>query len=240
MRQRTPRGLLIGVFLLISAWALRGQAYEVTEVTNGGAIIGEVTFAGTLPAVSAVEITKDQEVCGKTEKTVESILVGQNRGLRNVVVSLRDLTRGKGFPAAPSVLDQQGCQYAPHIVLVPVGAPLSILNSDGILHSVHTHSTKNPAFNRSQSKFKKELQESFVQPEFIKVTCDVHPWMEGWIIVQEHPYVTVTAADGSFRLDQVPAGTYRLRLWHEKLGEQEKLVEIVPGVAVRVVVSLGE
>jgi plastocyanin len=208
-----------------------GIAYEVIEVANGGSIQGEVTLGGTPLPPKDVEITKDQDVCGKTEKRDESLVVGENAGLQNVVVSIVDMQKGKSFSAVAPVLDQRECRYDPHIVLVPAGVPLRILNTDGILHSVHTRSEKNPPFNKAQSKFKKEMFESFAAPEIIAVTCDVHPWMRGWIVVQEHPYLTVTDTVGKFHLDLIPPGEYRLRFWHETLGMLERTVAVSSGVA---------
>src|SRR5262249_51351674 len=163
-------------------------------------IRGRVQYVGLSRSSQPVEISKDQAVCGKTEKRDESIIVGENQGLQNVVVSIVDIQKGKGFAGAKGVLDQRECRYNPHVVLTPVGIPLSILNNDEILHSVHTYSERNPAFNRAQSKFKKEISETFSYPETIKVTCDVHSWMAGWIIVQEHPYFSVTDLGGEFEL----------------------------------------
>lgn len=212
-----------GMLFLVTffVWSSLGNAYEVLPVVDGGRITGRVQFAGTAPVPQTLEISKDQDVCGKTEKIDEAILVGEDHGLQNVLVSILDIQQGKGFPDAIPILDQRDCQYIPHLVLVPVGKPLTILNNDGVLHSVHTHSEKNPTFNRAQSKFKKEIQETFLYPEIIKLTCDVHSWMSGWIIVQEHPYFAVTEEDGSFELLDVPPGQYRVRIWHETLGSKE-------------------
>ena len=124
--------------------------------------MGKVKFSGTAPPPRKLEISKDQDVCGRMEKPEESIVVGKDQGLQNVVVSLVDIHKGKRFSHAQPVLNQKDCLYTPHIVLVAPGTPLSILNSDGILHSVHTHSEKNPPLNRAQSKFKKEIQETFL------------------------------------------------------------------------------
>jgi plastocyanin len=223
---------LAGFFLYASC----GNAYEATTVVDGGSIVGRVKFSGTVTPPQKVEISKDQDVCGKTEKIDETLLIGENHGLQNVLVSLLDIPQGKGFTDSVPILDQRDCQYIPHLVLVPVGKPLIILNNDRILHSVHTYSAKNPAFNRAQARFKKEIRETFLQPEIIKLTCDVHSWMSGWIIVQEHPYFAVSGKDGSFDLLDIPAGKYGVRFWHEALGTREITLVVEGGK--RVVVQL--
>ncbi len=217
-----------------------GSAYEVVAVTDGGTIRGEVLYAGPPVAMRTIEISKDQEVCGKTEKVEEAVVVGKGRGLENVVVFIADIQKGKGFLETSVVLDQRECRYSPHIVLTPIGRPLTIFNHDGILHSVHTHSVVNPAFNRAQSKFKTELVETFLQPETIPVTCDVHSWMNGWIVTQPHPYFAVTDAEGSFIFTQVPAGQYVLKFWHEVFGGWEESVVVDRGGETRVTSRLGQ
>jgi plastocyanin len=198
------------------------------DVTDGGTISGEVKFAGNPPSAEKLEVTKDTEVCGRTEKLSEVLMVGANKGVQNVVVFLADVQKGKKLEASaknPS-FDQKGCQYIPHMLSFPVGSTLDILNSDGILHNIHTHSERNPSFNQAQPKFKKVINKKFDHPETIKVTCDVHGWMIGWFVVQDHPYYAVTDANGAFQLTDVPPGDYELRIWHETLGETTQKVSV--------------
>jgi plastocyanin len=203
-------------------------AYETVTVFAGGTVSGTVTYAGTAPAPAKLQVTKDVAVCGKEGHVDESLVVGANKGIKDVVVSIKGIKQGKAMEAlgASFVLDQKVCAYRPHVVIVPVNKPLKILNSDGILHNIHTYGKKNPAKNIAQPKFKKELTETFAQPEAIPVKCDVHGWMSAWIIVAEHPYYAVTGADGKFTIADVPAGTYTVEFWQEKLGTQTKQVTV--------------
>jgi hypothetical protein len=200
--------------------------YEVISVRDGGSIGGTVTFAGTAPTAEPVVTSKDQEVCGKTEKRDESLVIGENRGVQNAVVSLVNIQKGKRFPVTKAVVDQKDCRYAPHVLLAPVGEVI-FLNSDGILHNIHSHSSKNPPFNKPQPKFKKSLKEKFREPEVIKLTCDAHTWMSGWLVIQEHPYYVITDARGSFLLEDIPAGDYDLKVWHEFLTGKVQSVRIL-------------
>ncbi|MEE9231504.1 MAG: carboxypeptidase regulatory-like domain-containing protein, partial [Acidobacteriota bacterium] len=151
------------------------------------------------------------------------------QGLRWAVLSLAG---ADGIPAqaetAPT-LDQNGCQFIPHVVVVQAGKELTVLNSDGILHNVHTYSKENAPMNKAQPGFKKKMKVKFDQAEIVKVACDAHPWMSGWIFVSENPFATATDESGSFELAGVPPGTYELRLWHESLGEQTKQVTVKAG-----------
>src|SRR5262249_57176618 len=105
------------------------------------------------------DITKDQEVCGATPHMDDSLVVGASGGVKNAVVSITNITKGKPMDLTTgATLDQKGCQYQPRVTLVPANAPVKILNDDGILHNIHTFSKKNPPVNRAQPKFKKEIE----------------------------------------------------------------------------------
>jgi len=216
--------IALGVGLQMSLFS-NAWTYEAIDVKDGGSISGEVKFSGTPPTPEKIAATKDQEVCGKTEKVNESLLVGANKGIQNVVVSITNIQKGKKMPDA-TTLDQKDCRYAPHIVLSPAGADLTILNSDGILHNIHSYSTKNPPFNKAQPKFKKEMKEKFAQPENVRLTCDAHGWMAGWVVVQENPYYAVTDANGVFQIADIPPGDYEIKFWHETLGETTQKISV--------------
>ncbi len=98
-----------------------------------------------------------------------------------------------------------------------------------MLHNVHLHAKKNEPFNRSMPGKVKQLDVTFDYSERIRVGCDVHKWMSGWIVVAKHPYYAVTGQDGAFRLEGVPAGNYTVEIWHEKLGKQQAEVTVTPG-----------
>ena len=102
---------------------------------------------------------------------------------------------------------------------------MAVLNSDGILHNVHTVSEKNPSINKAQPGFVKSLSVSFATPEMVRMKCDVHGWMRGWILVTDDP-AAVTDESGSFTVADVPAGTHEVTVWHEKLGRQTKEVTV--------------
>ena len=189
---------------------------------QAGSIAVRVTLTGEPPVLQALEVNKDAEVCAKTEKFSETLIVGPDKGVQHVVAYLASVAGAKPLPVPEQnpAIDQTGCRYEPHVLLVPAGATVDIKNSDNILHNIHTYSTKNPAFNMAQPKFQKVIQKTFDQPETIKVTCDVHAWMSAWVVVQEHGYYAVTDATGLARLKDVPPGKYDLKIWHETFGDQ--------------------
>lgn len=210
------------------SWGV-AYAYEGGAVSNGGTISGVVKLQGTAPAPKPVEVTKDKEVCGQHEIKTEDLLVSAGGGVENAVVSITNITKGKAMPSDSPVLDQKGCQYVPHVLLFPAGSTVKINNNDGILHNIHTYSTKNPPINMAQPKFKKTIDAKFDQPEVIKVTCDAHGWMSGWFIAEDNPYYVKTDANGAFKLTDVPPGEYELKVWQEKLGEKTQKVTVTSG-----------
>ncbi|MGH7829770.1 MAG: carboxypeptidase regulatory-like domain-containing protein [Candidatus Binatia bacterium] len=210
---------------LISMLALIGLpfssllAYEGGAVSNGGSITGVVKFKGTAPAPKKLEVTKDKEVCGKTAKTDPSLIVSGGN-LVNAVVHITDIKKGKKMEPQKVTLNQDGCEYKPHVLAFPAGSTVEILNPDGILHNVHSYSKANPPFNMAQPKFKKSMTQKIEKPEVISVKCDVHGWMNGWLFAAENPYFSVTDNKGSFKLTDVPPGTYTIQVWHETLANE--------------------
>ncbi len=211
------------------------------DADGRGALVGRVMFDGAMPQPQALTVSKDVEVCEKTEKFPEALLIGLDKGIKNAVVFLPAVNGGPLFSRLESnlTIDQRDCVYAPHVLLVPAGATVDIKNSDGILHNIHTYSEKNPAFNTAQPKFKKIISKTFAQPEIIRVTCDVHDWMTAWIVVQDHPYYALTDATGAFQLSDVPPGEYELGVWHEALGEHFRSVSVTADHSASVEVRLA-
>lgn len=199
--------------------------YKGGDVKDGGSISGTVKFKGTAPAPKKLEVSKDKEVCGKTPKVDQSLVVN-NGNLANAVVTITDIKSGKKMDAKKVTLDQKGCEYQPHVLAFPVGTTVEILNPDGILHNVHSYSKVNSPFNLAQPKFKKTMDVKVDKPEAIEVKCDVHGWMHGWLVATESPYVAVTDNSGNFKMTDVPPGTYTVEMWHEKLGKNTQKVTV--------------
>jgi plastocyanin len=218
-------GLLVLVVALVALPVSGMAAYQGGDVKDGGSISGVVKFKGNAPAPKKVDVSKDKEVCGKTPKTDESLIVS-NGNLVNAVVTITDINSGKKIELKKVTLDQKGCDYHPHVLAFPAGSTVEIVNPDGILHNIHSYSKVNTAFNMAQPKFKKTIEQKIEKPEAIQVKCDVHGWMEGWLVATPNPYFVVTDNSGSFKLTDVPAGSYTVQVWHEKLGTSTQKVTV--------------
>ncbi len=168
--------------------------------------------------------------CGNRDTTVpdESVLPGPDGMLRNVVVYLKDappLDAVAAAAASAPTLDQLSCRFMPHVIAMHVNQKLRVKNSNPTLHNVHTITQTNPAVNFGMLE-SSQRDLDFRAPEFIQVKCDVHPWMLAHVAIFDHPFFAVTDEEGRFRIENVPAGTYTVVAWQERLGELQQQVTI--------------
>lgn len=211
---------------------------EAASTTGGGSITGKIIFEGTAPTGKPLNMGADP-VCAQahTGKVLsEEVLVAADKGLKNVLVYLTEGVSGTfPTPEAPVVLDQNGCMYHPRVQGLFDGQALEIRNSDKTLHNVHCYKGTQTCFNRAMFQGMPPIKHQFTEHgEIVKFKCDVHPWMTAYILVADNPFFGVTAADGTFKIENVPAGTYTLKAWHEKYGAQTQQVTVKGGEAATV------
>ena len=219
------RGLWIMAAFLLTL-PVNGMAqYAGGDVKDGGSISGTVKLKGTAPAPKKLDVGKDKEVCDKTPKMDQSLVV-KDGNIANAVVMITDIKKGKKMELKAVTLDQKGCEYHPHVLAFPAGSTVEILNPDGVLHNVHSYSKVNSPFNMAQPKFKKKMDVKVEKPEAIHVKCDVHGWMSGWLVATANPYFAVTDDSGNFKLTDVPPGTYTVEVWQETLGKTTQKVTV--------------
>lgn len=217
IQRRTTVLLAAGVAITVNLFA--AQPYKAIVVKEGGTISGVVRLLGKAPRLG-FDITKDNDWCGTTKKSPR-LVVGEENGVANTVISIEGIVEGKKHVSGGKyVLDQRKCEYVPHALLLPMGSPLEIVNSDAVLHNVHTYEGNGrTVFNIAQPikgvRFPVKASQ-FAVPGAYHATCDAgHPWMSAYVIAMEHPYYAITDANGKFELKDVPPGTYRLTMWHE-------------------------
>lgn len=252
MLKRIFVGMAMGMWIVTCSNL--AQAYEVVEVKDGGTISGAVKLSGDIPAPEEITVDKDPEVCGKhLPKLAEKIVVDKGtKGVKGAVVYLTGVAKGKAFASPkeakeahghggagevpiPSsgeyTLDQKECGFIPHVQVMPAGGEVELRNGDPLMHNLHSYSMKNSSFNESIPGDGKPIHKKFDYPEVIKVGCDVHKWMSAWIVVRDNPYCAVTGEDGSYTITDIPAGTYKLIIWHEA-GSKEDLKKLTRDVKV--------
>jgi plastocyanin len=195
---------------------------------------GQAVYPGTPPKPARVKMMADPTCVeiNKSDVMNEALVVNANGTLRNVFVWVKGGLEGKSFPApaTPVTVDQRGCWYYPRVQGVRVGQPIEILNSDPTLHNVHAAAEANRPFNLAMSKQGQKLVRTFDKPEvMVKFKCDVHPWMAAYFGVVAHPFFAVTDGNGAFSIRDLPAGTYTVGAWHEKLGTLEQKITVTEG-----------
>ncbi len=224
MRWTGNKVCLVAGLVALSFWP--GVAIAASTVT------GTVTFDGKVPPLKPLAMDADPACAKKHTAPVanEALILGAGNTMANIMVYVtKGLPAGKTYPAptTPVVIDQNGCQYKPHVMGIMVGQPYKILNSDGILHNIHTLSTINPTFNKGMTASIKEVTTTFNKPEAIfHIKCDVHPWMSAYLGVFTNPFFSVTATDGKFTISGLDPGTYEITAWHERLGTQTASVTV--------------
>jgi plastocyanin len=195
-------------------------------------ISGTVTFDGKVPPLKPLSMDADPACAKKHAKPVpsEMLALGSGNTMGNVMVWVsKGLPSGKTWPVpkTPVTLDQRGCVYVPHVMGIMVGQTYRILNSDGVLHNIHTLPKVNKSFNKGMPANLKEATTVFEKPEgMFQIKCDVHPWMSAYVGVFTHPFFSVTSTDGKFTISGLDPGTYEITAWHERLGPQTTSVTV--------------
>jgi plastocyanin len=186
-----------------------------------GSIKGRIVIDGTAPKPAPIAVTKDQFCIDKKPES-DALVVGKDNALVNAVVYLRV---GAGSPKVainpeyeakfkePVELDNTGCMFHPHITTVRVGQTLNVKSTDPVGHNTNIGFL---SFNQTiptneMLPIKVTKAEAVPQP----VVCNIHPWMKGYVVAQDHPYMAVTGEDGTFEIKDIPVGPHEFQFWHE-------------------------
>ena len=210
-------------------------AAEMTTVdpATAATVTGMVSFAGEVPRFPPVNMSAEPDCIALHGGRVPSDRVIVNDGkVQDTLVWISKGLEGKRFAVRTDTvnLDQEGCIYKPHVVAVQAGQPLNITNSDPTTHNVHPLPRENREWNKSQTSGAPAIDYAFPRAEMkIAVKCNIHPWMQAYVHVLDHPYFAVSDASGAFEIGNLPPGTYTLQAVHERLGEQE--VEFTVGAS---------
>jgi hypothetical protein len=214
-------------------------AYEVITVREGGTVAGKVVFVGSPPPKRKIVPTKDREVCGSGIREVDQIALGPDRAVAEAIVFLKGIERGKAWPrpAKTPVIDNVKCEFQPPVQVIAAG-DVDIVNSDPVLHNTKAFYGRVPAFNVALPHQGQRITKALKRPGLVRVECDAHGWMLGWVHVADNPYYAVTGRDGTFALTEIPPGAYTLVVWQAFTGAVEVPVTVKARETTTVTVEL--
>lgn len=202
------------LFLLFTASAAAAQT---------GSISGTISTAAK--GASPIRVTIDQKVCGN-ELADEAIVVDPQGHLANAVISVAGLKR---LPSAEPSVTNEKCRFGPRVQLAKPNATVRTTSADAILHTTQAQ-TPNGAtlFNVALPIPGINITKPIGATGPVRLNCNIHNWMRGWIVITDEA-AAISSADGSFRIDNVPPGTYELRVWHEALKGTPQKITVVAG-----------
>ena len=230
------RSIVLSVFLSgsIAAWA-----YEETTVSNGGTVTGTVQFSGELPLPMSFELRRspDPVYCGALSdgsgyRLLRTVVVGSQQGLKDVIVTIEGIEKGKPFGFTETKLEANICQFVPFVSVMREHHPLTVTNLDPVSHDLQIYERDRehvfimfhrPALTKSGTS---DVVRFTGNRRDISMQCGMHPFMQGHGLAVENPYYAITGLEGSFEIKDLPAGTYRIKAWHPTLGEKEQSVTV--------------
>jgi len=232
-------GIGFGAILAQPAWS-----YDEIKVTNGGSIQGTVLIEGGKPRAMAFNLVTipDPVFCGTIStgtgwRIVEDFIIGPNNTLKDVVVMLKDVTKGKSFSLPKVRIESIDCEFLPFVNVIKDKDKIEVVNMDPVEHDIQGYETArergarvlfnrplpmNPFLELAGIFGKKYMAgEPMVEKIHLRkgrnvfvMQCGFHPYMYSWGLVVENPYFSITKEDGKFHIADIPPGEYVLAAWH--------------------------
>ena len=213
------------------------------ESIGGSSIVGRVLFRGDPPERKPLNMS-GEAACRRPGDVAlsEELIVNDDGSLRNSYVHVVSGLGDRLFapPTTEVQMDQRGCIFIPHLLPARANQIIAFKSSDAVVHNVRTVARENPQFNVSMSGRGRTVKRFFPKPEIIQIRCDIHAWMAAYIAVSDHPFHDATGDDGAFSIDGLPAGTFEVEVWHERLGTSRQSVTLGEGERREIEFSFGE
>jgi len=236
---------IIALCAALSLGAMSTWAYEETSVSEGATVSGVVTFHGEPPAPTAFELRRypDRSYCGALSdgsgyRHMREVSVGAQRGLKDVIVTIEGVQKGKPFEMKETKLEANICQLVPFVSVMRDQHPMTVTNLDSVAHDLQVYERERehifimfhrPALTKSGTS---DVIRFTGGRRGVTMQCGMHPYMQGHGLAVDNPYYAVTDLDGRFSIGDLPAGSYRVKAWHPILGEQVRDITVAANASV--------
>ena len=213
--------ILVCLFYLLVGWesVITAQDDSGKDVATAGATLkGRVTIDGNVPSARKITITKDPEICSAHGTTIQDVLVGDEKGVANVVVEITGVKQSDSnpfewdLPKDGFAIRQKDCGFSPSVLVIPNGQSVKVFNDDKVTHNVNTG-----AWNEMQAPNAPAVEKPVKGRKPIRVSCNIHSWMEAWIYPVQSPHFALTNEKGEYEIRNIPPGKYRIKYWHATL-----------------------
>lgn len=231
--------LVMGTVTLAGSGA--ASAYEAGAVTDGAVVRGQITLKGAVPEPKQFELRRypDRVFCGALSsgdgyRQFKEVSVGSNGGLKDVVIVIEGVQKGKPFVSADAQVEANVCQFLPYVTVVSDKRQLTVVNRDPVSHDIQGYTYDQAGVDIVLHRPSLKATGTTETVNLVKgrkvftMQCGVHPYMQNWGYAIDNPYYAVTDLDGAFAIRELPPGTYRMKAWHPVLGEQEQDIVVEP------------
>ncbi|MBF0607645.1 MAG: carboxypeptidase regulatory-like domain-containing protein [Candidatus Magnetobacterium sp. LHC-1] len=227
-------GVVLMALLIPAALFAEVKAYTVEDVKGGGSIKGKIKASSAVPD-ETLTINKDEAACGSKVPAMK-YLISSDLGVKNVIVSIENIEKGKAVPKTDLVVNNKKCVFEPLAGIAYVGQKYIIKNEDPIFHNTSLgimlgEGKKRTVYNLALPNKDQTIEKPVKVAGFQIVQCDAHAWMRSYVYASKHPYVVITDDKGTFEIKDIPAGNYKVKVWHEGFGDVTKDVEVKAGAA---------
>jgi hypothetical protein len=244
MRQKTLAGLWMTVCasaILSFGLCTEAEAYESGTVTDGATVRGKITFKGPVPEPKEFKLHRypDRAFCGELSegnghRLLKEVNIGPDGGLKDVVIVVDDIQKGKPFTFSDAEVEASLCQFLPFVTVVSDKRRVTVVNRDPVAHDIQGYAydpagvdivLHRPALKASGTTDVLQLVKG---RKVFTMQCGMHPYMQNWGYAIDNPYYAVTDFNGSFTIGDLPFGKYHIKAWHPILGNQEREITVKP------------